>query len=469
MINLLESPGDDSKTIPVYAPRRKLSPRAARIVLAVVVAGVVVATATDHAWRRRAVLSAFGQFYAMYDPWSKSMAVDFGPAPSEDFSRKLSSAASTCNTSSASAEEPSGPCLADLLSSARYGEQFRHEHLAHPQVLELRRLSDSLAGPQASPFEICDRLRQLTRHGDSPVGKFGDNALELLKQAQQATPLTCRPFAVAFVGLCVSRGYTARLIGLSRFGNGTAHAAAEVYIPELGKWVLIDPDFNMAYRRGDRWLDAWELHDAWQRVKAALGGPQDSLQQIYDKIRTDPSEAMRIAGVDIVPLGESWKELGETSLRSGSPTRANLEYFEYVFYAVRNDYLSATYPKAHPARIRQFVLLPAGDTTPPPACPEAVVAAGRDPLYWKPGVTAICLTEPPTAGSAKQIRVDLATWTPNFAGFEIRFDGTNWHPIDGHTALWALHDGPNSLEARSVNLGGLRGEVARINITEGPH
>ena len=46
--------------------------------------------------------------------------------------------------------------------------------------------------------------------------------------------------------------HTARELGLSASGTSFDHAVVEVYMPEHSKWVLVDPDFNIVYRKHGR-------------------------------------------------------------------------------------------------------------------------------------------------------------------------------------------------------------------------
>jgi hypothetical protein len=60
---------------------------------------------------------------------------------------------------------------------------------------------------------------------------------------------------------------------------------------------------------------------------------------------------------------------------------------------------------------------------------------------------------------AGKIRVALRTLTPNFKRYEIQIDGKGWN-ASGDTCFWAIHDGQNRLEARTLNKFGVTGPIS---------
>lgn len=426
---------------------------------------LVVATfATGGLTAARTVgLAALARFYSVFDPWSKSMAVEFGPRVSTDKSVASSAEMEVLLNEWFPDHEYSVRRLPEDLPVP--GDHFAHENLSHPNIANLNEIA-ALIAPSTTPLlQACDRFRQLTRHGDSDVHAVSDNPIELLRLARQGTPMTCRPFAVSFMGYCISRGYTARILGLSKDGLEARHAVVEVFAPEHGKWLVIDPDFNLVYRRGGRLLDAWELHDVWQQVRKTMCKPTDPPAEVVRKVTARRGEIAGMTGVELVCLGESaCRDLWETSLKYDSFTQTNLEYFEVVLYNTRNDYLSASYPVGHPRRVRQFALSDEESSRAPAVCPEATRVSARDDVYWNVGSSTARISGPSQAKSSTTVLVELGTWTPNFSAFEVRRDSANWDITSGPTCEWTLHAGSNMLEARSVNLGGLRGQIARIEI-----
>ena len=88
------------------------------------------------------------------------------------------------------------------------------------------------------------------------------------------------------------------------------------------------------------------------------------------------------------------------------------------------------------------------------------------------GRTAVFFTNVEVRGGAEArqitLHLRLSTETPNFSGFEVRRDGGPWQASSTTDQSWVLRVGDNMLEARSVNLAGVRGETARVRITSEP-
>lgn len=437
--------------------------------LALFSAAVVVAITRPPA-ARRFCLAGLGRIYAAIDPWSQRVSPGFGPGPSlvtqsghadrMELERGLQQ---WFPEQSWSVRQFPGSHAAPVEGC------FAHENLSHAEVDRLVKVVDSMVPHSTSLLDACDRIRGLTRHDNSDVAEVPDNPLELLKLIQRGIPMTCRPFAVAFLGYCTARGFTSRLVGLSKDGVTMGHAVVEVYVPEFGKWLVIDPDFNLVYRRNGKLLDAWELHEAWTQIKTELCRPDDSPDEIVRKVAAHRGEISSMTGVELVCLGErACRDLWETSLKFDSFSQTNLEYFEMVLYNTRNDYLSATYPIGHPVRVRQMVLNSDDSSRFLAACPEAQRATSRDELYWTVGWTTARVVKRLEGSPACTVLVEFATWTPNFLAFELRVDGMDWQPLSGRSYEWTLHSGSNNLEVRSVNLGRLRGETAVIELVCNP-
>ena len=117
-------------------------------------------------------------------------------------------------------------------------------------------------------------------------------------------------------------------------GTASDHAVCEVYVPDLGKWIVVDPDFNVAYRKGRVWLNAYELQQAWHELKATYG--VEDLRQLSSPLgRTPPAVRQSIAsrmGVKMVLLGPAGEDLRQSNLYNSSCTGMNLEFFEFVSY-----------------------------------------------------------------------------------------------------------------------------------------
>src|SRR5262249_39319581 len=90
---------------------------------------------------------------------------------------------------------------------------------------------------------------------------------EAYEQMKTGQPVLCGNLAEIYVALCEAMGLTARAVGLTvavqngLFGADT-HAAAEVWIPEMGGWIYQDPTFNCYWQIDGKPASAMQLHDA---------------------------------------------------------------------------------------------------------------------------------------------------------------------------------------------------------------
>src|SRR5262249_40221916 len=152
--------------------------------------------------------------------------------------------------------------------------------------------------------------------------------LQLLRLMQAGRGFTCKYFAALHGSLCATRGYTWRLLSLSRFGTEFDHAADEVYSPEHGKWIVFDPDFNIGYKRGGEYLSAWDLQKAWEAVKLDFGFDGRDLREFYRRLARQKERVAAVSGVELAVLGPAGEDFRRTNLFGSSSTGLDLEYFE---------------------------------------------------------------------------------------------------------------------------------------------
>lgn len=323
---------------------------------------------------------------------------------------------------------------------------FAHEPYDSSGVTKFRRRLVDLIPPKPEQdlFEFCNALRSHSEHAEMVELAVSDNPFQILKELKNHQPLTCRYFALALISGCTQQGYCARLLGLSSRGTNWEHAVAEVYLPQFRRWVLIDPDFNVAYRRRGEWLHAAELHQAWSQLYSQL--PSDFAEQAPEvRFR----RIQELTGIEIVKLGPAGTELWRGDHLRGGLTLMNLELFEYVAYAWRNDYLSNTYPPGYPNAVTQ-TLLKRTDASWPSICPEAYACNNLEELYWPVGTVKLQVLDYRSKDNREQLTVQLGTYTPNFARFELRLDQSDWQPIPKLPAIISITDA-HILSIRSVN------------------
>src|SRR5690606_22816105 len=97
--------------------------------------------------------------------------------------------------------------------------------------------------------------------------------ISIIEQAQAGKQFRCVEYAIVLAGVLASIGFPARAIGLMtqdvetrRYGAG--HLATEVYLPSLGKWVMIDGQFRLIPTVNNIPVSALELSQAlYERPK----------------------------------------------------------------------------------------------------------------------------------------------------------------------------------------------------------
>lgn len=122
-------------------------------------------------------------------------------------------------------------------------------------------------------------------------------------------------------------------------GCGTCHVVVHVYIPEYGKWVLLDPSFNAFFT--DKAGIALDLFE----VSGLRDTPQDIVVCNYDLNGTDRFadrylEEFLLKSLYIISVYEGWKEppeLGWGSRHSVMPCRYNKECADILIAAKTSE------------------------------------------------------------------------------------------------------------------------------------
>jgi hypothetical protein len=439
---------NDPLVQPSFGPRNWLA-------LAITLTALLLLVWSTIFGARPAVLHALRIAYGIYDPFTQEDTIDFGPPVDHKLVHEPRAM-----------ERVFGEHFPDYsfkveVSAAIPSDQgrviFQHESLTDPEVVEFLKLADPVINGSRDVFEIASRVRGMTEHGRATVAFDDNNPVEIMRVAQLGEPLTCRPFSLLFGACVVEKGYSSRLLGLSKDGRKFDHAVTEVFVPDFRKWIVIDTDFNIAYRRRGEWLSAAELHDLWTELSRRH--PDKRLrEELYDAV--DPAvtrDIREVLQVEVIVLGETGEPLRQNNLALHG-TGIGLEFYEYVVYHARNNFLGAEYPKGHPKRSLQYVIQPLGESRSPAMCPEATPAPSRESLYFPVGRTQISLDH--VDEEEEIISLRLATWTPNFSHFESRDDQGEWRVHSSNQVQFHWQPGVHLVEARSVNLAGLRGETA---------
>lgn len=298
------------------------------------------------------------------------------------------------------------------------------------------------------------------------------DALIILECKDQPECLTmCTHYAAVFTQCCQALGWNARHCILDH------HCVSEVFVHQHNKWVLMDPG-NSA-KRSDV-----GLHFALSTGKAAQAAPVPlSARELHLAYRTKQTDGLtvhftpqRLAAAikhlcrpapegkedpqrpDVIPLAELTRY----------PLCQIENYRRYAFPA-RNNFLSTLFPgelyQGLSAYFYDGYWWVGDDRDQPRISPEysKLLDPQRPmdvdwPLCW----TGIHLSRTPKSGV---LRVDLATFTPNFKHFERRTPTGAWKATPA-PFTWELAPGVNELAVRAVNYWGRTGEaaVARVNL-----
>jgi hypothetical protein len=223
------------------------------------------------------------------------------------------------------------------------------------------------------------------------------------------------------------------LVDLYNDGRRT-HFTVEVWSNEYKKWVVMDPSYNVYFRRNGVPLNAVELHEA---------------------VRTDTWRDIQMI------QGQSARGLQATNLKS------MIDDYKYFALDLRNDHLSRPQKiwvhdggldwsdRYDAYLIWSAVPIPVEAGYAPPKHSVDVLD-----FYWPVNQTHITMT---TGSTLLEVIVQLKTYTPNFQSFLISRDGGPLLPSPG-TFRWQLIKGMNEIAAKSVNAMGVSGVPAQARL-----
>ena len=159
-----------------------------------------------------------------------------------------------------------------------------HENLSHPKVDALRAKLPKAARSDAS---LYDRVRAISawiagsfehRSSDRASMYAPWDAETILAwgasdtgHAGQTTITMCVHYAVAFVSACQVSNISARCaVTTGALDSGVGHFVAEVWLPDLQKWIMVDPNLDYIVRQGDNLLSLPEIHALGPRIKECI-------------------------------------------------------------------------------------------------------------------------------------------------------------------------------------------------------
>jgi len=323
--------------------------------------------------------------------------------------------------------------------SGRY--RFGYQGADHPTLARLREKYAAF-GPSGgcNDFQrilsIADRVSSCWEHGTNGAPHFDPvrfDAGRILEAAAAGAEFWCHVYAMTLIQLCSAWGMQGRLVSLTKDGYDTAdnHSVAEIWSNHYGKWIVVDADFNIWYRREGMPLSALEIHDA------VVGGKQDQVEVVKERHRPALEYERRIPTL--------WK------------------YYRYLEVDLRNDWATNSYPPGHPARSDKATLC-WQDRRLPPVLNLKRKSSCHEDLYWD--LNRSHLRFGPTLGW-KTLAVWIETVTPDFAYFEVAGDSGATAMLDSAYFEWPLHEGENSITVRAVNASGCRGILSSVSLRIG--
>ncbi len=342
--------------------------------------------------------------------------------------------------------------------------RFQFESATEPQLAALRqRLGlDEMLADTHGDFERINRLRhavsQLWYH-TLPLPEYPEwNALDILDRNERlGSGGMCMQFTTVFMQALQSIGYHARHVNLFN------HEAPEVYVDELGKWVLVDPE---------------SLFDSYE-FNTETGEPLNALEQHRHFLkRYGFTAANPIPWMSPEPWC-NWPRSGvpekpqalAISTHTGSinhpdPLRRPPQHGLAGFLRIipRNNFLSQPTPRP----------LSNGSTFWPwsgylcwyddatPRKRQYALHTDREADFY-PTLNRVAFTATHT-GRPGTIDIRMHTQTPNFEAYEINIDARGWTDSPPNF-VWTLRlSALNKLEMRIRNTHGVQGKPSSMSV-----
>ncbi|MHC4917147.1 MAG: hypothetical protein ACYTGB_16835 [Planctomycetota bacterium] len=322
----------------------------------------------------------------------------------------------------------------------------------------------------SSEFERLLLLRRWVSR-QIPSGRpvrWTPDAFEVLGRAAAGGTFQCTHFAKVLQACCVAGGWLARHVGVGSFHTpdqiANHHGVMDVWVNELGKWVLFDAHYDVHYEKKGVPLSPFEIGREYHRNGGAdvdvcagparekvertvvgettVAGAHESSRYFWNLHRwsfTDPF-SLTVARIPqqlmLVQVGE--RHENQVWHQGGAPNRNRRLHVGYV-----NSYF-------------QFTRRPAD-------------------VYPEMGT---CRLEIAPAGVPGAVTVKVGTHTPNFDVILAAVDGGPLRPAAARQEWlhhkgeylpelhfeWFLHEGENRLAVRTRNRFGLRGTPSSVRV-----
>ena len=329
---------------------------------------------------------------------------------------------------------------------SEYTKRFKFDSFDNPRLKQLREkyYLEEVTAPGKDEFDRQVLLMDWTHKQFKKFGRPSTNchgALQILKAIDEGHTFFCAHYAEVLVSAAASLGWVDRSLalrrhqGVNKVGGSTEHSVTEIWSNQHRKWVMLDPTSNMYLEKDGVPLNAFELRQEW----FYRGGT--NLVFVVGK------ERKKYRKSDLPIFLERFAGFGDLTVEPDEPDK-----YGFIGYIPNTDLMDAGYDYA-----KMFITKDAlCDGTKwhlrtLPANPAV------DP-YFPIGQAALSLPV-----EENKIHVALRTLTPNFSRYEVQIDGDGWKPSN-EQFVWLVRSGSNRLEARSVNLFGVRGPTSTAEI-----
>jgi Transglutaminase-like superfamily len=246
-----------------------------------------------------------------------------------------------------------------LLGAHAHGDSRRRLHgfaFEDPGALrslrETHRL-DTIAGSGDDDFARWVRLMHWARdrfpHRPNPAAPNAQSfdGAALLVRHQGDGGYLCGTIAPLLVQAVTSLGGYARRVEL-RFTPGDSHVVTEVWSQHLGKWAVLDPDYDIYFTVDGIPQHALELHRLW--AAGTIDRVQIHWRESPNNIYRPDLEGGPRAFLRMIYETRDWHRWDrERNQHKGERFAVRLlNYYSHVSFPLRNDWRSRPLPWWHP-------------------------------------------------------------------------------------------------------------------------
>jgi hypothetical protein len=148
--------------------------------------------------------------------------------------------------------------------------EFYDQPIESGQLRAFAKRVSHLTAPADRTFEGALRamrwVREMQGQNWDPPYQDIDDPHKLLDQMIAGHSGACRRCAHVLIGVLLAMGLRARLVaGTSGFdGREVSHCLVEVWIGDIGKWVLLDPAFDTTFHIDGKPASLFEVYQAYR-------------------------------------------------------------------------------------------------------------------------------------------------------------------------------------------------------------